>query len=200
MPVNDETRSLAKQRTSTVISIMQQSQNRFIRDAVSMYHNRKDIQIQIGYTEFTQEASTKLVNINGQLTYVVTLNGNSILNKYDALDLAFTLTHELTHVNDFIKDQDSLPSTSTVDERMAKNTKDAQDQEQVIEEEARGYGTEMLANIYEYGLGMRGFEGTHWEHWAAELIRRGGDINGTSWREFVRDNILQRDPETGLLR
>lgn len=200
VPINETTLQEAGNRVHTTLTLMLNSENPYFSRAANFIGpllDSGDASIAV-YKEIRQKgvAMTSALQLrtgDNKLHWHIGIDSNEVLNNSSGTILAMQIAHEVKHVENMILFQNSLPPTLSPQERLEKQNQRMSDPNELIAEEARGFGIQALAYIYAYGLGFRGGIGLSHEEYASEFIRDGSDPNSESWKTYVEKIITSLD-------
>ncbi len=199
LPINESTIKEAQIRVATTLTLMQQSENPYFKDAALFFKSHL-LSKEVSHSLYPKSKVSKdgtlsmstLTKIkDDKLEVHIAIAIEEVLNESDSVTLASQLTHEIEHVRNTLFYLESFPSLSP-DEKVEKERQRRQDPIQHVEEEARGYGKGIQAYIYEAGLlGYITSGGSDEEKRTIAFIKSGSDVNSVEWKKYVRTEILE---------
>lgn len=200
----ETTRQEGIQILEETINMMIESENTYLQDAGKYYRMLKqsgELELDLAPLSPGRGAQTKIKNIitdaagQKKILWIIQTNSHFILNTSGPIDRSSTLLHELEHVRNgrnFIK----ISPAPTLEQKAASYTLTMNNlPQQIVEEEARGYGTELQGYIYLIGLlGLPPTDPTKNEQLqrAAAFVRFGATVDNKDWQDYVRTLLANR--------
>ncbi|MDO8658108.1 MAG: hypothetical protein Q7K55_05180 [Candidatus Levybacteria bacterium] len=206
-PVNEATLNIALDRLVETGNLMQKSENPYFQHAVSVISSLTDPNVDklstkilpelIADGSVTKKGEQAVMGIqptikDGKIHYVLQISGDRILNNSNALSIALTFVHEVRHLDDFLNyerlsDQD--PSL-TIEQKLAAITRRQDNPKEILTDEARAYGEDSKAFIFQTGLGIKGNVQDDRVNRAANFISFGNNTDNEEWKAFIASKIL----------
>ena len=201
IPLNETAIIEAQRRVAVTLMLMEESNNPYFREAAEYFlplvrsgEASHSLYPAERLNKGKHSLQTNVINKDGRLHWYIGIAIDEVLYNSDSVVLASELAHEIEHVRNMRKFQESLTSLS-IDERIEREIQRQKNPREQIIEEAQAYGIAAQAYIYQAGLlGYVTSGGSIHDERAARFVESGVDINSPSWRNYVAYTLLDISP------